>query len=571
MARMIPFSPAEDSPPGEKDVFSMLSHGPNSWTVVHSLDLAPWNRDRRTEIDFVVIIPDAGVLCIEVKSHQSISFYDDRWHPESIKKAPFKQAADGCNTLFRALREHASYVSDIPFVHCCIFPNANFDVGLTVSVRRDELLDRRVFRGFPTALDFCADLKRRFIALAKADHLRLLESAIPPLRVDNMIELCLPVQKNRPGASEQILLRHVEADSLLRSQQRPILELAQHNDRLLVTGGAGTGKTFIALELAKRMAEQGKRVALVTFNGMIGAWLREQVSAPQKYPTLVVDSANRLLVRLLDVRVPANADEKFWSTVPELVEERLTDPEFSQDTMFDYLIVDEAQDILARPALWNCLLALLSGGLLKGQFALFGDVEHQVLAAESELKATLERLKQLTALTCVRLTENCRNTSRVGGAALLLSGLPSDLYSGYLRGGGALDDVSVQTFETSAEESTLLRKLLDDLKSRGYSRADISLLSFCAAERSLARRLVIQGVNLRPARSAEREIGYATIHSFKGMENKVVVVTDLDLSMAELSRSLFYTALTRATSLVRVVCSKTDGVVLKHWITGHKS
>ena len=566
MARMIPLAASDDTVQGEKDVFNMLARGPEDWTVFHSLDLAPWNRDKRTEIDFVVVIPDAGILCIEVKSHQKISFHDDRWHPATISKNPFKQAADGCYTLHRALKELAPYVADIPFAHCCIFPNADFDVGRVVSVRRDELMDRSVFRGFPSAAEFCADIRRRMIDLSVADYRRPLSAPIPPLRVDSLISLCVPVQKHRPGAAEQIKKRHLEVDLLLRAQQTPVLQLARHNERLLVTGGAGTGKTLIAMELAKRFAENGNRVALISFNRMIGSWMREQVSMGGGYPTLVADSVNALLVRMFNIEVPSNAGDEFWSTVPAIVEERLTDPGTKSETYFDYLVVDEAQDILARPAIWNCLLELLDGGLSNGRFALFGDVEHQVLRAHDKLRTTIDELKRDASVACWHLDENCRNTPAVGQAALLLSGIPQSLYSGYLRGGGSVDDVALKIFESDEQEKSLIRQILTEVKQRGYRPSETTLLSFCSADTSVSRQMVKQGMNMQQAQKADRQVGYASVHEFKGMENKVIIVTDINLNMDAYSRSLFFTALTRSTALVRVVCSSSDAPTLKRWI-----
>ena len=79
MARLIPSFMDDHTPPGERDVFNMLAAGPESWVALHSLDLAPWNRGLRTEIDFILIVPDLGILCVEVKSQIAISFSDDKW------------------------------------------------------------------------------------------------------------------------------------------------------------------------------------------------------------------------------------------------------------------------------------------------------------------------------------------------------------------------------------------------------------------------------------------------------------------------------------------------------------
>ncbi len=105
MAQIIPAFVDDRTPPGEREVFNLLAAGPADWVALHSLDLAPWNRELRTEIDFVVIIPDAGILCIEVKSHQRISFDGQRWSPPDIKRSPFKQAADGRYSFYRRIRE----------------------------------------------------------------------------------------------------------------------------------------------------------------------------------------------------------------------------------------------------------------------------------------------------------------------------------------------------------------------------------------------------------------------------------------------------------------------------------
>src|SRR5262245_42859924 len=128
MAKLIPSFVDENTPPGEREVFNLLAQGPDDWIVLHSLDLAPSNRGLRTEIDFVILIPDAGILCVEVKSHSDITFDGKRWYPKSIKRSPFKQALDGSQAFYRRLRQLAPQFSHIPIAHCCVFPCSSFDV-----------------------------------------------------------------------------------------------------------------------------------------------------------------------------------------------------------------------------------------------------------------------------------------------------------------------------------------------------------------------------------------------------------------------------------------------------------
>ena len=101
----------------------MLAAGMDGWTVLHSLDLSPWNRGLRTEIDFVIIVPDQGILCVEVKSQESITFDGERWQPASITRSPFKQAADGRYTFYRRLASLRDNLGMCPSCTCVFFPD----------------------------------------------------------------------------------------------------------------------------------------------------------------------------------------------------------------------------------------------------------------------------------------------------------------------------------------------------------------------------------------------------------------------------------------------------------------
>ncbi|TDC88848.1 NERD domain-containing protein [Actinomadura sp. 7K507] len=93
MARMIPPVPVQKAPPGEQLVFERLRDDPgaNDWTVLHSLNLARHVRQVEGEADFVVIAPNLGVLCVEVKSHQTVRRdADGMWH---LGASPRRNAA----------------------------------------------------------------------------------------------------------------------------------------------------------------------------------------------------------------------------------------------------------------------------------------------------------------------------------------------------------------------------------------------------------------------------------------------------------------------------------------------
>src|SRR5690349_16531978 len=235
MARLIPSFIDDRTPTGERDVFNMLAAGPDDWVALHSLDLAPWNRGLRTEIDFVVIVPDVGLLCIEVKSHEEISFEHGQWNPPELKRSPFKQASDARHTFYRRLRELAPQFRSVPVVHCCIFSRARFDLSPNLAVPPWELMDGRVFQAFHTGDAFCADLKARMRRSIEAEeNLHPLAQPLSRAQIETIVSTCLPVQKRRPSAREQVERHQLDIERLLRDQQKPVLQLATDNARLII-------------------------------------------------------------------------------------------------------------------------------------------------------------------------------------------------------------------------------------------------------------------------------------------------------------------------------------------------
>jgi hypothetical protein len=570
MARLIPSFIDDQTPPGERDVFNMLATGPQDWVVLHSLDLAPWNRGLRTEIDFLVIVPDTGILCMEVKSHNAISFEDDQWIPPEIKRSPFKQASDAKHTFYRRLRELAPQFRSVPVVHCCVFPNARFDLSPNLSVQPWELVEGRTFRGFARGEDFGSDLRAKMRSSIKVDaNLQPLAKPLSVAQIETIVGLCFPVQKRRPHLREEIQRHEHEIELLLREQQKPVLQLTALNKRVIINGPAGTGKTLIAMEVARRAAD-GRRVGLVCFNQLVGDWMRRQVETSTPIlPNVVVGRAIRIMAEMTGISIPKDPSSEYWEhDLPEQLEERLTDPDFRAASSFDYLVVDEAQDLLARPRLWECLTRFLDGGVATGSFCLFGDFDNQVFGELGPMEQSLASIQTSAKPTNYRLSENCRNYKIIGDSAVRLSGFDKLLYSGYMRSGGGIQNYDISFYEQEQEQFEKLSQWLKEFKARGYKSSELTVLSFRNSDDCAAAQLAAAGSNLHPAWKSADGTGYTSVHAFKGLENKVVIITDVVLGAADFHRHLFYTGMTRASEFVRVLCDKNSQKTLIGWLTG---
>lgn len=564
--RMIPRVIDDSSPVGEIMLYRKLESAKYEWTVIHSLDLAPSNHNRRTELDFVILIPDVGILCVEVKSHREIGFDGDRWFPETITKSPFRQAQDARYSLRRRLVERLAIFSQVPVVHCCIFPRADFPVSPNLSVHPFEVMDRGQFSSCKTGEALCDALKMMATRLINADQ------AISPLKtklsaslVDQFVSFCFPLRTRRPERSAEIRQRAEELEVFLREQQLPVIKLADFNHRVLIEGGAGTGKSLIGIEVAKIKANQGFRVGYLCFNKIIGQWAAKQLEVDQN-PLLVGGSVLSVLMALTGICVPEHPRDDFWSDVPLQIQDRLTDPSCLHDARFDYLVIDEAQDILGRPDLLDCIRLLLDGDLSNGRFLMLGDFRNQVLTGAKELEAHLAVIRSYAARWL--LTENCRNYKAIGHIAMALSKAAPNTYSGYMRQGGGLHLWNMELYHDTSDQAQKVTACIEAALANGFREDDITVLSFGAEQFSVLS--LLRKKCHRPFVAAgvlnAKGIRYSTVHAYKGMENKVIIITDVMPSDQSFDRNRFYTGITRAQERLHILCHNDGAPILAGWI-----
>ena len=435
----------------------------------------------------------------------------------------------------------------------------------------------RAFRGFKDSAAFCAALEDSLRKTVDKEYGGQLKEPLSLSQISRLKGYLAPIQKNRPGLREQIRVREQDAFNLLREQQKPIVKFAEsgssggklHNPRMIIDGAAGTGKSWIAMEIARRMADSGKRTALVCFNKLVGEWVATNVSKDINRQNLIAGPAIKLLMDLTGVSVPASPSDKFWdSDIYDAIEEKLTDPEFNDELSFDYLIIDEAQDFLSKPRLFEALMQLVPGGVADGSYCLVGDFKYQLFGNREELEGLLADVRSSAkGIPTYPLYENCRNYSIVGGSAVKLSGIKDKVYEGFMRSGGSMSNFNLNFYSDRAAQLNLLAETVRKFKALGYDDADIVILSLVNDDECVARDLQKHSFKVSPARQPlVNTIRYCTVNSFKGLEAKVVIVTDVEAEENEFKRNQLYTALTRSTESVHVLFSDSSRALVGKWI-----
>ena len=555
MARMIPPMIAPDAPPGERRVFERLASDPlaDNWTVLHSLALAEHVRQVQGEADFVVLVPGCGVAVIEVKSHTKlVRLPDGRWQLGSLPptpRGPFQQANEQMHSIRRYLRSRGADLRTIPFVSGVWFTHLRARAALPASPEWHDwqLLDLD---------DFQLGVARAVQGLLSRGRDRL-SGRLPALGLhldqpDGAAVASLAAML-RPRFEVAVTYADVRHDresrlSAFLDEQYDALDAMADNRSVLFSGPAGSGKTFLAIEAARREQANGGSGRLLCFNRLLGRHLR---AATKPFTNLEAGSLHSLLLRVSGLTPPAAPEPEFWESVLATATDRLLESNFAQD----FLIVDEMQD-LAQPEYLDVLDLLVTGGLAGGRCLLFGDFERQALYGLEDGRDVLRA--RIPHLVSHALVANCRNRPRIGAAVELLAAM-SPGYKRYRR-----EDDGVQPryfwYETAAEQESRVIQAVRELESEGYGLDEIVMLS-PRREAALAIHATDPWLKnvLTPAdgvTSRRGKLRYATIHAFKGLEAAAAVLTDIDDAAAPQFEALLYVGLTRATDRLSLIATR---------------
>jgi superfamily I DNA/RNA helicase len=311
--------------------------------------------------------------------------------------------------------------------------------------------------------------------------------------------------------------------------------------RAIISGGAGTGKTLLALEEARRFSAAGKSVLLVCFNRQLASFLQKATSSMAAVRTASLHSYMADVVRRADLEseLPAAAESELFEVFyPELCFRAVVDRLVSD--RFDVLIIDAGQDLLSNAYL-DVFDSLVASGLSGGTWRIFYDRRQNLFEGTEPIG--LRRVRQ-SAVT-FNLTLNCRNTFPIGVSTSLLCGLDP---MATLRVDG--DDVVTRWYNDPAEERRLLGRDIATLLSSGFRPKDLVILSRRRIERSCVAA-GLPGVSghvtdISESTPATGDLPFSTVQSFKGLEADAVFLIDVDALLPPDAASAMYVGASRA-------------------------
>ncbi|WP_167545667.1 nuclease-related domain-containing DEAD/DEAH box helicase [Amycolatopsis rubida] len=553
----------DTSSPGELRLFERFQSAPGTedWTVLHSLELADHPSQVCGEVDFVVIVPQLGVLCIEVKAHKRIGRDSDgNWllgRQPPTPRSPFKQADEQMRAIMTFLRKSDPALAAVPVLCAVWFTNCRARLPRSVEWHDWQLLDQDdLARPVATAVTEVLTRGRTHL-LRKASGLR---REAPNERTCKLLVRTLRPEFELAVSSES--LRSERAQQVLRftEEQYDALDVMEREARVLFTGAAGTGKTFLALEEARRSVRRGRSVLLVCFSKLLSDWLKGVVPSGVRVETL-----HALMCRESGVRPPDDASDTWWrKELPELALEAMLD---SAAQPADMLLVDEAQDLM-DPSYLDVLDLAVKGGLSSGTWRMFGDFERQAIFGSTKGHSSLST-RSADAVEAV-LRRNCRNTPRVGRMAATLAALAPG-YQGFRRPDDGVN-VAFALYASASDQERLLLTHLKRLHREGYAHDEIVILSAKADGVAARSRDVPLSQWVAPVGSTTlRRARYCTVHAFKGLDAPAVIVTDVENLQGRAAQDLLYIAMTRSTGALCLLVNRNAGPAVADLLTKEMS
>lgn len=558
MAKMIPpYIGKEVKSNGEKQIFELFKNGPytNDWVVLHSLALNQHVKRMYGEIDFLVLAPNLGVFCLEVKSGnvnriEGLWKFTNRFGQSNTKtRGPFEQAQEGMFSLISAIKRKFGNESKLGRVICgygVMFPHILFEAGGT-DQEGWKIYDR--------------DSKR----LPISNYIKKL-SQMTLHKMDN--SGWVNVRDNLPNESdiqklvsflrgdfEKFVTLNQKADDIndqmnkYTEEQYRCLDQMIDNPRCLFQGAAGTGKTMIAIESVKRKLHQKKRVLFICFNSLLGVWLSSQFE-DFKSDDFFVGTFHQLLEKIslssneyLNYQSNRN-DEYYKYDLPLLALEEIDKGVIEP---FDTVIIDEGQDLL-RSEYLDTIGSLIKGGLSGGSFEIYCDFERQAIYSELTPQEMQELLADRASFVKFKLTTNCRNTKYIGEETSLISGFASPPYLP-----AKIEGLPVEYYfcKDISEQTTKLKMLLNKLKLDKIPSNQITILSPFIYRNSCVSKInqddtEIVDLSLTKLKTGKPSVTFSTIQGFKGMENKYIILVDINRLNDEKLWSLFYVGMSRA-------------------------
>lgn len=494
----------------------------DSWHIIPNLDIAKENRPY--EIDVLLLHKEFGLLALEVKGGP-VEVKHGVWkrRGETFDVAPPKQAQNAAYALRNVLRDSDPVLEHLHVAHGVVLPDVtSIDFAGLIDVQPAQLFLR----------DDVENPREKVVSLAL---LSSQQQALSDEQVTAIIEVIRPDLKFEWDPQAQARNARVSLDRIMREQTRALATLDQ-NKMVFVHGPAGTGKTRLALQWARRAMQRGDSTLITCFNIPLGSFISRQFTDSDD---IYAGCFEEIVQKLPGLPEPPSKPEdmKLWEnyyglTLPRHILKNIDKVEIR----FDTIIVDELQDF---HGMWVNVL-----------FALLADHSETHLLTVGDENQNLYQREGVQAINAcgpsrAQLMTNCRNSQNIGemlhvlGGAEVASASPD----------GEIFHIQVSTVDEAVD--AVLSELSSMRDNEVWDLSKVLVATLGNKEKEALQAASTEELSLVSWESVTNgHVLCETVHRTKGLEYDVVILVAPNQDARE---QLLYVGASRAVSRLVLV------------------
>ncbi len=506
--------------PSERNVFNLLKS--QLRPDVHVFYSISWQyldkngKRQQSECDFLIIDPKYGFLTCEVKGGYNIEIdnngnwkiWDTPFEYHGLTRSPQLQAEENARYFQNLYKK--TYKMDFEGVYgsFTLFPNYNITNPELLDNRpKDIVLDANNLTHLCESIDnvfrYYKGRKRVFFNLDQ---------------YKKMMELVNDRKAIAAAAGELIQYKEKEFDVINRVQDGYIYFIKEHT-QVLIAGGAGTGKTWIAMKLAVQSAMQNKNTLLVCHNEELAKYIEEQLKDVFNCSIVNVMSFKELLIN-----DKINLD---YIDYPYKLYDEYKDDRFQH---YDTVIVDEAQDFDKYEALIIRLHIIDDN---KSNLYVFYDKTQNLYHKDF---ADGFMIKENT----FHLHENLRNTASIYNFACEKTQLGNDVIANQIIG----CKPEKKNFNSLFDMTEYIEDLLNRLIDKEYVDSKFITILVNGQLFNLFNNKTLSKWKISNDKKVN-SINISLVENFKGMESNIVIYlhdsnTDNNYDYVAYTRAKYY-------------------------------
>jgi len=516
---------------------ALVKQLPNDCLVVHSLEFIKQTSRFKShgdrEADFVIFSPRFGVLVVEVKGggieydNSLNQWYSiDRNNNKHEIKNPVRQAKNAKYEIRRHLQQrlgnkklllaHAVMFPDIENVAPLVSPNMPVNI---IGANRN-LIDLK--KWVAEIFDYWAG--------EQSVHDPLGENGI------KVAEQIYGKQISIRPSLRSVIEKEVQKQIELTNQQKNILRQLKRRKEAVIEGGAGTGKTILALDQAQTFADQGLKVLFLCYNQNLGNALKIKSQHIDNLHSMSFHEFCSWRIRQVESNLERDLIDESRNIYPGndlfdvLMPDALINSYELAPIQYDVIVIDEGQDF--KPEYWLAI-EMLRDQHKDTKLYIFQDSNQAIYTKSNDLPIDCEPLI---------LFDNCRNTKYIHNSAY-------QYYKGTEVDAPDLEGEPVRFIEKASLE--LQAKEIDNKISRLINTENINpedIVIIVLGQFHEAQSLLENTKNshlwvfkkLYPASKVLVE----TVKRFKGLESKIIFLWIIDKEA--INDKLLYVSISRA-------------------------